>query len=78
MTDNATMADGEGWGLARHRFVSIKKVENGFLIEATFPVPRKDQYTPSQETRKFVFQNLSETIAWVNKYLSADASELQQ
>jgi len=77
MSNNATMADDGGW-LSKHRHLSIRKTENGYLIEASFPIPPQDKYSASEERRDFVFQELSETIAWANKYLSADASELRQ
>ncbi len=79
MSDEPTMTmEADGWHSSKHRRVTVRKIENGFIVEATFPISRKDKYSSSQESREFVFQNLSETIAWVNKYLSADVSELQQ
>lgn len=81
MTDeqSPTMKDGAfKWGLSKHRSLEIIKAENGYTVRAMFPIPTVDDYVSESERRMFVFQTLSETIAWVDAYLSADQTNFKR
>lgn len=75
----ATMA-GAAWG-DRHRRLSIKKVENGYEVEAAFLVEKHhDNGVPyqHQEHRSYVFYTIEEALDFAKNYFDAEQSEIRK
>lgn len=73
--NDQTMAD-VPWG-PRHRSLTIKKVENGYVIDAAFIKQGKPDDYDRTEMRHFVFYTLPELLDFARGYLDAPKEKLQ-
>ena len=75
----ATILGGDWMGDA-HRSLSVKKIENGYTVDAKFTKKRThagESYDAATEKR-YCFYSLAEVITFVTGYFEAPAEELQE
>lgn len=79
---NASMALAEGWRIGpRHRNFSVKKIENGFLLDAEYLREDKNhrgEKVWTREQRQFVAVGRVELFGLITAYLELPASELRE
>lgn len=84
--DNANMTMvGIPWG-SSHRTMKIEKVDNGYIVKATFrekrkstdPVSLKEETHYSTKEKTYVFYTVAEVVMFTRSYLEAEASDLRK